>query len=937
MTNEIIEGFRLSPQQKRLWALQRNDSALAYRTQLTLDWTGDLEATDMQVALNDVVRQTEILRTTFQQPSGMAWPVQVIADSMPPLFHTADLSPMAEPLRQAELDKIAAKMLEQPLDLTNGPLLQAAWLTLADTHHKLILTLPALCADAATLNLLGVQLAKAIAAQRQRNGLADEEDILQYADLAEWQFEILESEEAQLGVDYWDKQPFNSYLDIQLPGQQPASAAGFTFQALHQPLDPKMATKLIALAQAQETPVSIFFLAAWQVLLSRLTGQVDIVVGTLCDGRTYEELAEALGPLAKYLPLHTHLDSALSFKELLGQTVDIVGQAFEWQEFFSWERLRDDEATAFCPICFEFDESVTIEAEATTGTITATTQTIDRFVLKLAGFQQDDTLLTTFQYDATVFASNDVKRMADQFHKLLESIVEHIETPISDLDLLPADQRQQVVVKFNQTQADYPTDHPIQRVIERQVEQTPNMVAVVFEDKRLTYAELNAQANQLAHRLRTFGVGPDTCVGIHVERSLEMMVGLLGILKAGGLYVPLDPGYPPERLTLILTETNAPVLLTQESLLGGVDAYQGQIICLDRDWSTIATHPEINPVLNVGPENLAYVIFTSGSTGRPKGVPISHRNLVHSTAARLQYYEAPVERFLLLSSYSFDSAVVGLFWTMCSGGALVLPQEGLQRDPEQLAALIETQQITHLLALPSLWSYILTETSRYDLTSLKTVIVAGEACSKALVDQHQRLLPATALFNEYGPTEGTVWCSVYDCGTPDTAPTVSIGRPIANMQIYILDPQLHPVPVGVVGELHLSGWGLAQGYLHRPDLTSEKFIPHPFADDLRARLYKTGDLARFRPDGNIEFVGRVDHQVKIRGYRVELEEIEAVLKRNPQVREAVVVAREREAGLPDQDEWVIDPDDTMALLDQLLLLGNDEADRLIKSVEAMTG
>ena len=398
----------------------------------------------------------------------------------------------------------------------------------------------------------------------------------------------------------------------------------------------------------------------------------------------------------------------------------------------------------------------------------------------------------------------------------------------------------------------------------------------------------------MAHYLQRLGVGKEVMVGICVERSLEMIVGILGILKAGGAYIPLDPNYPSERLAFILEDTKTPVLLTQQRLLSGLPAQNAQTICLDTAWEIIAQESQENLPLKTHNENLAYVIYTSGSTGKPKGVQIAHRHLVNSTTARITYYQEAVSSFLLLSSFAFDSSVAGLFWTLCSGGILCLPQEGLQLDIPKLLELIVENHVSHLLSLPSLYAILLEEAKPEQLTSLCTVIVAGESCPAELVQRHHQLPSKPSLFNEYGPTEGTVWSSVYHCRSQQTKGQVSIGQPIANTQIYLLNSHLQPVPNGVIGEVYISGDGLARGYLNQAALTSEKFIPNPFSDRPGMRLYKTGDLARYLSDRNIEFLGRLDQQVKIRGYRIELGEIEAVLDQHPEVREVVVIAQKQE-------------------------------------------
>jgi len=373
-----------------------------------------------------------------------------------------------------------------------------------------------------------------------------------------------------------------------------------------------------------------------------------------------------------------------------------------------------------------------------------------------------------------------------------------------------------------------------------------------------------------------------------------MIVGVLGILKAGGAYVPLEPAYPQERLAMVLEESGAPMLVTQQHVVAGLPPHQADVVCLDSQWQEIAQENGHHPISPVQPENLAYVIYTSGSSGRPKGVCVTHRNLVHSTVARSIFYRQPPGCFLLLSSFAFDSSVAGIFWTLCSGGTLVLPAEGLQRDPQALVRLVQEQSVSHLLSLPSLHALMLEVAKKSELSTLKVVIVAGEACAPELVERHLEVMPGTGLYNEYGPTEATVWSSVYECQESANHETVSIGRPIPNARIYILDEDMRVVPIGVAGEIYIGGAGVARGYYRRPDETALRYLPDPFNGE--GRLYRTGDRARYRSNGEIEFLGRVDNQVKIRGYRIELGEIEAVLREHPAVRESVVVAIEDQIG-----------------------------------------
>lgn len=933
MSNNITTGFRLSPPQQRLWMLPPVGPKPLYRVQGAVQIEGHLDPERLKQAVAAVVERYEILRTLFRQPAGLSLPVQVIGE-VAPAWEAHDLSDEAPAGQEQRVAALAEALGQAPFDLENGPLLRVSLVRLGAESHRLLLSLPALVADSATLAGLVEQIGLAY----QGQPLPADDELMQYADLAEWQLELLEGEEGAESRSYWADQLFPARLDAPLPLAHPSlTSAAFSPQSVSLTLEPTLAEQLVEWAEATEASVAQLFLSAWQVLLSRLSGQPELVIGVACDGRTFEELEEALGPLAKYLPLSGQLAETLTFEQVLAQTVEAMDEAFEWQEYFSLAQVAGPER--FFPLAFDFEEQPEpVEAGEITLSLIESESCLDRFALKLAGWQSEDRLQATFHYDAGRFEAEDIERLAAQFEQLLASALEQSSAPIGELEILPAEQRRQLLHDFNRTAVEYPRTVCMHHLIERQVLDTPSDPAVWAEGQTLTYAELNTRANQLAHHLRKLGVGPNKLVGVYVERSVEMVVALLGVLKAGGAYVPLDPEYPPERIAFILAETAAPVLLTQRDLAAGLpehSEHSAQVVQLDADWPAIATENQANPHNGATPDSLAYVIFTSGSTGQPKGVPISQRNLVNSTYARKLYYREPVGRFLLLSSFSFDSSVVGLFWTLCTGGTLLLPAEGMQRDPQALVALIEQQRASHMLALPSLYAYLLAEASRHDLSSLRTVIVAGEACPGAVVERHQTVLPRTALFNEYGPTEGTVWASVFDCRDYQPGRPVPIGRPIANTQLYILDARQRPLPIGVAGELYLGGVGLTGGYLNRPELTAEKFVdspfvlaeePNPKSPIQNPKLYRTGDLARYRSDGTIEFLGRIDHQVKIRGYRIELEEIEAVLKQQPEVREAVVVARSRaEAGL--------DPADTAALVEALAALAEAERDALLAEVE----
>ncbi|MGI2903868.1 amino acid adenylation domain-containing protein [Tolypothrix sp. VBCCA 56010] len=647
--------------------------------------------------------------------------------------------------------------------------------------------------------------------------------------------------------------------------------------------------------------LNILVQGAYALLLSRYTGEEEVVFGIQVAGRpeALQGSKSMLGAFENIVPIRVRVcpDVSVSswLQELQAQQVNL--QQYEYnsiQQIRDWSNINLPIFSSYVGFEDSHEQALMRSQYGSISVSNIKSWSEKNYAIAITARSDKEKELTLeIIYDRARFESGSIARLLGHLQTLIASMVTEPEKCLAKLPLL-TEQEQQQLTKWNNTKTDYPQDKCIHQLIEAQAEQTPEQVAVVFEDKQLTYQELNQRANQLAHYLQAMGVGPDVLVGICVERSLEMVVGILGILKAGGAYIPIDPSYPLDRISFILEDAQPPVLLTQEHLEAELPAHWGQVICLDSEWEEIADSPEDSPSSNITAENLVYAIYTSGSTGKPKGVLVTHQNLVHSTSNRWTYYQEPPQSFLLLSSFAFDSSVAGIFWTLCQGGTLVLPPQQFQFEPLQLATLIAQHQVSYLLSIPSLYAVILEQASPQQLEGLQAAIVAGEPCPGKLIEQHRLSLPDCGLFNEYGPTEGTVWSSVYNCQDWQQKQSVPIGCPIANTQIYILDRHLQPVPIGIKGEMYIGGAGIARGYLNRPELTQSKFIADPFSDEPDARLYKTGDLARYRDDGNIEFLGRIDEQVKIRGFRIELGEIEAVLGQHQGVKETAVIVREDE-------------------------------------------
>ncbi|WP_414584330.1 amino acid adenylation domain-containing protein [Scytonema sp. PCC 10023] len=904
MTEEVFV-FPTSFAQQRLWFLhQLEPNSRVYNMTYGLRISGKLRVEALQQAFETIVTRHEILRTTFATVDGS--PVQVIAKSRSIDIPAINLSEWSEADRAAQVQRLITEEAEHPFDLAHGPLLRVTLLQLAEQEYVLLLALHHIIFDGWSLGVFIRELTALYKAFSTGTSSPLPELPIQYADYAIWQRQWLQGMVLKTHLDYWKQQLVGSLPVLELPTDRPRLAVQ-NFQGATQSfsLSSDLSQALKQISQQEGITLFMTLLAAFKTLLYRYTGEGDIIVGSPTANRNRPEIEGLIGFFVNTLVLRTYLGDNPSFRQLLLRVQSVTSGAYDHQDL-PFEKLVEEmqperslSHTPLFQVMFVLQNAPMPPLELPELILSPLmvdnkTAKVD-LSLSITDTQQG--LIGNLEYNTDLFEAATISRVVGHFQTLLESIVVNPDQRLSDLPILTEAERQTLLVDWNQTKTEYPQDLCIHELFETQVEQTPDAVAVVFENEQLTYRELNAKANQLAHNLRSLGVGPEVLVGICVERSLLMIIGLLGILKASGAYVPLDPTYPQERLTWMLSNSQVSVLLTQKQMLVGQEFDELHLVSLDTDWEVISHESEENLVSKTTPENLAYIIYTSGSTGQPKGVLVTQQNLVHSTRARIAYYRKPVTSFLLIPSFAFDASVACIFWTLCQGGTLVLFQEGFQKDIWQLTKLIVQHQVSHWLSVPSLYSTLLATIDPDLLVELHTVIVGGESCSTELVERHRLSLPHTSLFNEYGPTEATVWSSVYNCQNYDLKNSVPIGRPIANTQIYLLDSHLQPVPIGVPGEVYIGGLGLAKGYLNRPDLTEEKFIPNPFNKSKESdRLYKTGDLVRYLADGNIEFLGRIDNQVKVRGFRIELGEIEVVLTQHSEVKEAVVMAQQDATG-----------------------------------------
>ncbi|MEH2238954.1 amino acid adenylation domain-containing protein [Nostoc sp.] len=900
---EEMQGFRLSPQQKHLWQLQEIDN-LPYRSQCAVLIEGNLDVNILKLVLEKVVNRYEILRTNFHSLPGMTIPLQVIGKQEISLDRTYDLSSLTDQDQEDSLTALFNQVRQQPFDLVQGSPLQLSLVTLSASKYVLIVSLPALCADIATLKILVQEISQSYAAWLQGEELENEP--LQYADLAEWQNELLEGAETEAGRDYWQKKDISLNLQgLKLPFEkQVAEELVFKPQMQSFAIAPELIKQIDILTQHDNTSTVEFILACWQVLTWRLNKQENLTLGVAFAGRKYQDLETAIGLFAKYLPLSINIEGTSKIKDFIYKNNELIQQLDKLQDYFNWEQIAGliPNTLRFFPLCFEFEEQPAKYVAADLSlTIYQQYACIERFKLKLSCLRQDDTLTAALHYDSSVFQAEDIKRLIEQFQTLLASAIANPDARISELEILSQIERQQLLCEVNNNQRDYPQTKCIHQLFEEQAQKTPDNIAVVFEDEQLTYAQLNSKVNQLAHHLQQQGVKAEVVVGLCTERSLEMMIGLLGILKAGGAYLPLDPTLPQASLNLHWQNIQTDIILTQQRWLDILPTDAAKVICLDTDWEVIAQNKDENPSSKATPENLVYVLFTSGSTGKPKGVAIAHQQLLNYVNAIIDRLNLPAGvNFATVSTLAADLGNTVIFPALCTGGCLHLISYQRATDSAALAEYCDKHPIDCLKIVPSHLASLLASSWAKLILPRQRLILGGEVASWQLIEQIQQYAPDCLIFNHYGPTEACVGVCTLEIVPGQVerhlAATVPLGRSIANTQVYILEEHHKLAPIGVKGEIYIGGAGLARCYLNQPDQTALKFIPHPYSDVPGARLYKTGDLGRYLPNRTIEFLGRIDNQVKIRGFRIELGEIEAVLCQHQSVREAVVVARQNQSG-----------------------------------------
>lgn len=895
----------LSFAQQRMWFLHQMDSQNpAYNESPTIRLTGYLNIEVLEQSLNAIIERHEILRTSFPMIEGK--PIQKILPSLEINLLVINLPGL--PVNQIE--ETIAQELQKPFDLTQAPLLRFTLFNLGEESYILVPVIHHIIIDGWSKGIFFKELSYFYQSFLSKTPANLPNLPIQYGDFALWQRQWLQGEILENQLNYWQKQLADAPPLLELPTDQPRpSIPTFQGHTLSFQIDPDLTDKLKTLSQKSGLTLFMTLLAAFTTLLFRYSHQEDILIGTPVANRNRQEIEPLIGFFVNTLVMRNSLQGNPTFGELLQQVRQSVLGAYANQDV-PFEQVVDvlqiERSLSYNPL-FQvmFALQNTPLGDLNLPGLKATSLAVENvrvkfdlsLVLEETETETGNYLEGFWEYSGDLFTADRITRMVGHFQTLLMGIVTNPQQRVGELPLLTEAEKQQLLIDWNQTEIPYPMDQCIHQLFEKQVAKNPEAIALIYEQESLSYQQLNQKANQLAHYLQSLGVKPDELVGICVERSPLFIIGILGILKAGAAYLPLDSNYPLDRLAYMLEDSGLSVLLTQEKLTQTLPLATIKTVYLDQDGSIICQQNVENPITTVKPENLAYVIYTSGSTGKPKGVLIAHKGVCNLITQQRQIFEiTPQSRILQFASFSFDASVSEIFMALLSGASLVMANSDSLLPGENLLHLLKQQKITVATLPPS----ALAVTPPEKLPHLQSLIVAGEASSAELLS---KWCQNCNLFNAYGPTESTVCATIALIQSPQQKPP--IGKPIGNLQVYILDPNLNPVPIGVNGELYIGGEGLAKGYLHQPILTQSKFIANPFGNDSNSRLYKTGDIVRYSSDGNIEFIGRIDDQVKIRGFRIELGEIEAVLTQHPQVREAIVMVREDEGGTKRLSAYII--------------------------------
>jgi surfactin family lipopeptide synthetase A len=920
------EKITLSFGQERLWFLYQMDAANPfYNLNTAARLIGALDVDALERSINEIVRRHEVLRTRYRVIDGQ--PFGVVDPSLKLTIEVMDLPSHSEADCESEALKISADYFQQPFDLEQGPLIRASVLKLDERNHMLLLSMHHIVFDGWSIGILFRELTTLYESCSAHKTASLSELSLQYADFAYWQRQWLQGEALKDHLTFWKGylSGANSVLDLHTDRPRPQVQS---FRGARQSfrIPGNVAGAIKSLARQEHATLFATLLSAFQILLYRYTNQEDITIGTPVANRNRVEIENLIGFFVNTVAVRVDLSGNPTFRQLLGRMRETFLEVQTHQEI-PLEKVveevqpkRELNRAPLFQVMFVLQNAPLPQLKL--ADLTLVPMEIDngtaKFDLTLYMRETERELTGSLAYNTDLFESTSIARMIDSFEMLLESVAADPDREISQLNLLAATGRQQLLTEYNQTDEAYPDGSLIHQLFEAETETRPDAVALVYEMQNLTYGELNRKANQLAHYLQSMGIGPEEPVAICMEPSLDTIIGILGIIKAGGAYVPIDPSFPKQRVDFILADVRTRVVLTRQTSLEKFSGCQIQVVNLDADWQTISSYNDENPASHVVPGNLVYVIFTSGSTGTPKGVAVAHRQLLNYIYAVRQRLRLPFPAsYATVSSIAADLGNTCVFPSLCFGGILHIISPDRASDPNALAEYFQAREIDCLKIVPSHLSALLTSARSEQVIPRRRLILGGETSSWNLIERVRALAPHCSVFNHYGPTETTV--GVLTCEVEDQlgseAATVPIGKPIGNIEVYLLDRHLEPAPVGIPGEVYVGGVGLARGYLNRPELAAEKFIPSPFSDEPGARLYRTGDLGRYRPSANIEFLGRADDQVKIHGFRIELGDIKVVLDQYPSIRESLVTTYEALGANAVAAYVVFNGDETVAIAD----------------------
>ena len=898
----------LSFGQQRLWFL---DQLMPGNTNLNLNLAirirEPVDEVVLERSLNEIVRRHESLRTIFKEVNGE--PFQVVLPRYWLQLRLVDLRSLADSEREIEAIQLTTEEFERPFDLARGPLLRSSLLRMGEGDYIFLLTMHHIIWDGWSMGLFWSELSTIWDAFANSEPSPLPELPLQYVDFAVWQRDWLQGDVLGKLLAYWKKQLVD-LADLQLPTDHPRPVVQSVHGAAHNfTVSPSLVAALRTMGHREGATLFMTLLAAFQTLLFRYAGQDDFVVGTFIANRNHAEIEGLIGFFVNTLVLRANFAGAPSFREVLRRVRKTTLDAYAHQDLpfaILIQELspeRDLSRNPLFQVAFQLLNAPTLGQEGSNSNYEVLEVQRETAILDLtvSVWENADGLDGEIEYNTDLFDAETVKRLAAHYQILLQSIVADPDQHVHDLPLLSDAERRQLLIEWNATKTDYPREENIVSLFEAQVARSPEATALVCEEERITYAELNSRSNRLARRLQALGVGPEVLVGICIDRSFDFVVVLLATFKAGGAYLPLDPSYPKERLAFMLKDAGASVLLTLTRFVQEIPVEGRKLFCLDADRELLGQYPDTSLANRLSPEQLAYVIYTSGSTGQPKGVAVEHRQLLNRVHWMWEEYPfAPDEVGCQKTAANFVDSIWEFFGPLLKGVPTVIIRDEALRDTSRLVEELARHRVTRIWLVPSLLRALLDLCPNLQerLPHLGFWVTTGEVLTPELFRRFCTRMPAAILYNLYGTSE--VWDATWFDPTRETVIDghMPIGRPIFNVQTYVLDDNLQPVPIGVPGELYVGGDGLARGYLNLPQLMAEKFIPNLFDNRAGARLYRTGDLVRYRSDGNIEFLDRLDRQVKIRGYRVEPSEVESILSRHPSVRQAVVVAREDSPGGP---------------------------------------